>query len=500
MALVDVTCYIRINSPITPVFIQLVEQTNKQEATEALSSYLSFSLLFSKLGILILIIIANIIVSRHKLNIPQSTPLSGAIILCAVTICGFMSKTDIEYKYYRIVCQYDEIKTLQTKDLIPKAYYYIPIHRLIYSISENVRLNHTIKELANSVNKASVTSCSHLSPNIVLIIGESLNRFHSSLYRYSYPTTPNQLTREKKGELIKFKDAISSWNVTCESFENMLSTWSEGEKGEWYIYSLFPELFRKAGYHVTFISNQYVQNPATSYSEFKEDIFLNNEKISNAYFDKRNRNLHQYDEGLIEDFKRLEKSNNKTTYNLTIFHFKGVHANFKDRYPEKFKFFSIKDYANRTDLQEKDKGILADYDNAIRYNDYVINKIISLFEDSETIIVYLSDHGERAFDNNKEWGRNLTWNKNDIIHQFCIPMWIWFSKSYKEKHKNIIKQTDNAANKRYMTDNLPQLLLHIAGIKCKFYNPANDILSPLYNENRKRIIRHEKDFDKIIGH
>lgn len=88
MALVDVTCYIRINSPITPVFIQLVEQTNKQEATEALSSYLSFSLLFSKLGILILIIIANIIVSRHKLNIPQSTPLSGAIILCAVTICG----------------------------------------------------------------------------------------------------------------------------------------------------------------------------------------------------------------------------------------------------------------------------------------------------------------------------------------------------------------------------------------------------------------------------
>lgn len=294
MALVDVTCYIRINSPITPVFIQLVEQTNKQEATEALSSYLSFSLLFSKLGILILIIIANIIVSRHKLNIPQSTPLSGAIILCAVTICGFMSKTDIEYKYYRIVCQYDEIKTLQTKDLIPKAYYYIPIHRLIYSISENVRLNHTIKELANSVNKASVTSCSHLSPNIVLIIGESLNRFHSSLYRYSYPTTPNQLTREKKGELIKFKDAISSWNVTCESFENMLSTWSEGEKGEWYTYSLFPELFRKAGYHVTFISNQYVQNPATSYSEFKEDIFLNNEKISNANFDKRNRNLHQY--------------------------------------------------------------------------------------------------------------------------------------------------------------------------------------------------------------
>ncbi|MFC2450742.1 MAG: hypothetical protein ACFNQA_05235, partial [Flavobacteriaceae bacterium] len=31
-----------------------------------------------------------------------------------------------------------------------------------------------------------------------------------------------------------------------------------GEKGEWCDYPLFPSLFRKAGYHVTFITNQFL--------------------------------------------------------------------------------------------------------------------------------------------------------------------------------------------------------------------------------------------------
>lgn len=498
VTLLDVVLYERIDSPITPVFIQLVEQTNRQEATEAIFSYITPSLLFSRVGAILLIIIANIIAAKYirnsRLPEPKHSTLTGGIILCLFVSCGLISKTDIEYKYYRVICQYDELKTQQIKDLTPKSLYYVPIYRLIYSISENNRLKYTIRGLAASVNKASVDSCSHISPNIVLIIGESVNKHHCSLYGYALPTNPYQVEREHKGELFKFDNVISSWNVTCESFENMLSVWSEGDKGEWYNSPLFPEIFRKAHYYVTFVSNQFVQNPSTSFSDFKEDIFINNEKISNANFDARNNRLHQYDEGLIDDSKRLGRGK----YNLNIFHFKGVHADFKDRFPKQFAFFKPANYIKRRNLSESDKQILADYDNAIRYNDFVINKIISLFEDSETIIVFVSDHGERVFDYDDEWGRNLTWNRGDLIQQFCIPMWIWCSKSYRKKHKDIVDKIKKAEGKRYMTDNLPQLMFHIAGIKCRYYNSKNDILSDTYNENRKRIIRHEKDFDKII--
>lgn len=495
VALVDIVCYVRIDAPITPVFIQLVEQTNTHEAGEALSSYLDPSLLFSKAGILLLIITANIIVAnKNMLPKMKGNRLTGAAILTAFVICGIVSWTDIEYKYYRIVCQYDELKTQQIKDLTPKSKYYLPVYRLIYSVSENGRLHSTIQGLAKSVGKASVDSCSHTSPNIVLIIGESFNRHHSSLYGYNHPTTPYQVERERKGELIKFGDVISSWNVTCESFENMLSTWSEGDKGEWYQYPLFPEIFRKAGYRVEFISNQFVQNPKSSFSDFKEDIFINNETISKANFDVRNNALYKYDESLIDEYKKMRKGK----YNLTIFHFINMHADFSQRFPARFRLFGADDYGYRKDLSADDRQILADYDNAVRYNDYVTDRILRLFDNTETVVVFLSDHGERVFDNSTEWGRNLTWNKNDIIQQFRIPMWIWCSRLYAEKHGNIVRQIEKAKDRRYMTDNLPQLMFHLAGISSKYYDVANDILSSSYNEGRKRIIRHEKDFDEIV--
>lgn len=496
VALFDLICYVRINTQITPLFIQLVEQTNYREATEALDSYLTPSILFSKVGILLLIIIANIVVSlkyipKLKLIFNQIT---GSIFFILFVICFYISKDDTEYKYYRILCKYDNLTIQNKTDLELKTRYYIPIWRLIYSLSENERLKTTITELSKSINKASIDSCSHLSPNIVLIIGESLNKQEMSLYGNHYPTTPFQVEREKKGELIKFNNSISSWNATCQSFQNMLSTWNEGEKGDWYNYPLFPEIFRKAGYRVTFISNQYIQDALIRFSDFEEDVFINNKEVSDANFDERNKNAHQYDGDLLSDYNACKKGK----YNLTIFHFLGVHVNFNERYPSKFCYFKPSDYNNRKDLSNDDKSILADYDNAIRYNDYVINNILSLFENTETIAIFISDHGERVFQNCNEWGRTLSWNKNDIKQQFCIPMWIWFSKSYKKKHKDIVEQVVAAKDKKYMTDILPHLLFHIAGINTKYYIQAYDILSPSYNENRKRIIRNEKDFDEIM--
>jgi len=111
--------------------------------------------------------------------------------------------------------------------------------------------------------KVDVDSCEFTSPNIVLIIGESYNRHHSSQYGYIKPTTPRQIKRQKQGRLIPFTDVVSPWNLTSFVFKNMFSTYTVGDKGEWCDYPLFPELFRKAGYHVTFITNQFLPRRCT---------------------------------------------------------------------------------------------------------------------------------------------------------------------------------------------------------------------------------------------
>lgn len=495
IAFVDITCYERIGISITPVFIQLVEQSNFHESYEALTSYLSPSLIFSRVGILLLIVIANIALSKtNRLPIRFST-LSGTVTGIAFIVCGIISSEDIEYKYYRLFLGLSELKTQERKDINGRAGWYLPIYRLAYSISENNRLKSTISGLNNAVGRASVKHCNHTSPNIVLIIGESFNRHHSELYGYFLPTTPYQCKREKNGELIKYSQVISSWNVTCESFENMLSTWSEGEKGNWYDYPLFPEFFRKAGYKVSFFSNQFVTDPAQGFSDFIEDIFINNEHISKVNFDIRNKNVHKYDEELINDY---EQQKDTARYKFTIFHFLNMHADFKQRYPQCFDKFKPSDYTFRHDLSAGDKQVLAEYDNAVRYCDYVINKIINIFQKTETIIVFLPDHGERVFDNSTEWGRSLSWDKNSLIQQFSIPMWIWASDAYKARHPAIWKAIGKSKDCKYMTDNLPQLMFHLAGIETKYYKAENDILSQKYKENRKRIIRHERDYDTIV--
>lgn len=110
----------------------------------------------------------------------------------------------------------------------------------------------------------------------------------------------------------------------------------------------------------------------------------------------------------MDDYKRLDIGTEP--YTLDIFHFLGLHVDFSQRYLRNYSTFSSKDYS-RTDISEEDKQILADYDNAIVYNDFVIDSIIKLYENKDAVIIFVPDHGERVFDHSKEWGRSLTWNK-----------------------------------------------------------------------------------------
>ena len=84
--------------------------------------------------------------------------------------------------------------------------FYLPIYRLAYSISEYNSMKKVIKTLRKTLKQPSVESCEFISPDIVLIIGESYNRSHSQLYGYSLPTTPYQYMLHKTGRLVSFSD------------------------------------------------------------------------------------------------------------------------------------------------------------------------------------------------------------------------------------------------------------------------------------------------------
>ena len=499
VAIIDMTCYVKLGVGIIPIYYQAFVQSNIHEATEMLQTYLSSSIFFSSLLLIILLLVLHIVVSikKNRINLFFHYHYSKLLKVLAILILAFsliMNFDNKRYLYYRIICQMSELDIEEKYNINKLTGFYLPIYRLAYSISEYNSLKNVIKSLRKTHKDTSVESCEFVSPDIVLIIGESYNRSHSQLYGYSLPTTPYQNMLYNAGRLIPFTDVISSWNMTCESFENMLSLHAIGDKGNWYDFPFFTTIFKQAGYNVYFLSNQFVINPSESFSAFIEDIFINDKEISQLQFSYRNENIHSYDMGLLDDYHKIKKTS--SAHNLWIFHTMGLHAKFSERYPSKWKKFTLSDY-NRPDLSKEDLEELLDYDNAILYNDYFLYSIIIAFKDKEAIIIFLPDHGERVFDNSMEFGRNLSWNKNDIKQQFEIPMWFYFTDAYREKHPEIFKKVLSVKDKRYMTDIISHTLINLGGINCKYYQSQYDILNPAYNQERKRIIRNQREYETI---
>ena len=81
--------------------------------------------------------------------------------------------------------------------------------------------------------------------------------------------------------------------------------------------------------------------------------------------------------------------------------------------------------------------------------------------------------------------------------EFDIPFWIWCSKKYVRRHRQIFRQIKAARNKRFMTDALPHLLVYLAGIHSKDYHPEYNLIAPEYNEMRPRILKGTTDYDKL---
>lgn len=347
--------------------------------------------------------------------------------------------------------------------------------------------------MQENIDNSHVDSCSFTSPEIVLIIGESYNRHHSQLYGYDKETTPKQLLHMNEGRLIPFSNAIAQWNLTSDAFRTLLSTDVATDENKWYDYPLFTVLFRKAGYDVTFISNQYVRDEADTYSDFNENILVNDKVMSDAQFNRRNTRRYTFDKGIIDEFEAMERD---TAHNgrLTIFHLMGQHIEFESRYPAAWARFDASMY-DKTNIN--DSKATAHYDNATLYNDHVLDRIISLFKEEDAIILFLADHGERTCDDGTGFGRSFSFNEGDVRQQYEIPMWAFITDKYRKLHPLMAQKIMDASDKPVCTDNIAHMLLHLGGIHTPHYNRAFDPLSTEFDPTTKRTINGEHDYDSL---
>ena len=513
IAIVDVFCYIRFESTLTPTMLMLVGETSSQEASEFLSAYLSWDIITSELGWVLLLLLVHVLWTlvrwlsrsiRQRMVLPKVNPI-------AITVLRAVLGALVVWLLYSAVTQTWNNKVamhrlfscntlgeveheLTRKD---QAKLYVPVYRLAFGIYANRLASHQIIQLEAASTKIQVDSCSFCVPDIVLVIGESYNKRHSQLYGYDKPTTPRQLAMAEEGSLVPFSDVVSSWNLTSFVFKHMLSLYAVGDSGEWCDQPLFPEVFRKAGYHVTFITNQFLPQAKEAVYDFSGGFFLNHPEVSSRLFDERNIKLYRYDDGVL---KELMANSQKPKANLTILHLMGSHVDYRARYPQKsFRRFTPQMY-NRPDLTDKQKQTLADYDNSLLYNDSIVKAITNCFVDKEALVIYMPDHGEEIFDD-KPYVSGRRHNA-DIDYRLArnemeIPFWIWGSPKYIENHPYGWQSIQAAKDRPMMTDALPHLLLYLGGISTPLYRSELNIISPDYNTHRPRILKGITDYNQL---
>lgn len=525
VAVVDVYCFWKFNSTLTPTMLMLVSETDSREAGEFLRSYLTPEVLTSPLFWIFLLMLLHalwalrarvwtLLPERRRLLLRMrwektaetcarpacryGAAAAVAVVLITGAAASWQNKKGMaELMTASTIGQIEHILTRNEHGEM-----YLPVYRLAFSIYSNYLADRQLAICKQSAQKTTVDSCTYTSPTIVLIIGESYSKQHDAQYGYDKPTAPRQIEREHSGRLTPFQDVVSCWNLTSFVFKNFLSTHVIGQKGEWCDYPLFPQLFRKAGYNVTFLTNQFVSKSSEAVYDFSGGFFLNDPELSAMLFDYRNQNIHRYDEGLLHDYDSIRSlQKEKAKGQLVIFHLIGQHVRYHYRCPNDRRVFKESDYVeSRPDLDKRRRMLVADYDNACLYNDSIVDAICRKFDRENAVIIYMSDHGEECY----EPGRNIICRNHSahvdwpLAHyEFEVPFWIYCTHSYAVSHPHIFKAIKDARGRRFMTDALPHLLLGLAGIHTRDYHPEYDLLAPEYDETRPRILKNSVDYDRL---
>ncbi|MBR5851122.1 MAG: sulfatase-like hydrolase/transferase [Bacteroidaceae bacterium] len=441
---IETFLFLRFGSRLDPNMLTLALQTNINEVNEFFSVYLAAPFTF----IFLAVALSLYFILYKSLGIN--------------TVCN-----SLKYKYANTA--------ILVGTIIGLAPPFLPINfpigkntpgQLIMSVDFVVERHADVNKMTDCIDEICITASPEKedAPIIVLVIGESFNKQHSSLYGYYLPTSPYLQKEVDSGHLFCFTNAMSPTNGTDFAMRYIFSLkgCESTENNDIHEFMLMPAIFKKAGYNVAYFDNQYTRASGGSL-DFSCGYFLNPIQIHSQCFDYRNEKTTKYDGDFISQYSNDLLYQPKS---LNIIHLKGQHFDAALRYPESFDKFKPEDI-NQQALDESQKQQVAHYDNATLYNDYVLKSIIDGFRNKNAIIIYLSDHGEQIYDEPSHFfgrGFDTTNNEETIKAVYQVPFMIWCSSEYINKSKEIVKAIQEIKDSEICTADIAYLLFDIADI------------------------------------
>jgi heptose-I-phosphate ethanolaminephosphotransferase len=320
-----------------------------------------------------------------------------------------------------------------------------------------------------------------LPKTLVLVISESLSKYHMSFYGYQRLTTPNL---DSNRSIIKFNNCVTLAPLTMEAVPGLFCNGYLSKKIN------LIALLNKLGYETRWISNQ------SGWGKMDGSILLLSQLCGTSVFpdaladdDKSNASIH-YDEELLPHFDKVLATTSKNS-RLVVLHMMGCHFEYEKRYPAERNYFTAPPPAKIRINTERTQNIVNRYDNAVHYHDSVINEIIKVFSkhtaSKNAALVFLSDHGEELFEHRDHAGHGYEPHKETSEVPYFVLLSEGFKKNYPETEK-IMKERSNTA---YSTSNNFHTVLHLLNINSTTHKTKilkNAFFSPSYDSTAKRIV------------
>ena len=475
---------------ITPNVMNLVLQTNPNETREFFLSYFPLKTISILTIATFVILCLYYFATKYWSLVTQRVGNKTGSIIIFLAIIGLFGISF--YSNSLVNAGFANISKRGRTVIYDTTLPYNDIFLSLYAIGSNSEKVEKIYEANKGIK---IDSCLVSSPNIVLVLGESFIKSHSSLYGYRHETSPLLQKEKLKGNLFVFNNVVSHSCGTNICMQYFYSTKSLDDNKIWEESPLFPAVFKKAKYNVTLLDNQSTRYKGTATLDYSTSFFINPISIHNQCFDYRNNKVYKYDDELIQaERKHL---NNKSNRTLAIIHLYGQHFGASERYPHTSDhMYFTADSINRKDLSnEKDKlQDIAHYDNATRYNDYVINDIINLYRNKDAVIVYVADHGECVYDDSAlTLGRTISECKTEeaIKLLYEVPMVIWCSDKYLKNHSDIVERIRKSVDRPFMHDDICHVLFDLAGIYSSHFSPQRSVINDKFKA-RPRLINGGK--------
>lgn len=489
------------NADYTPQVFTLLFETNGGEASEFLRAWLPSHGTRYALFLSVMTLAAVILIERYRKAIVdwcgdrRLVVALSALLLAALMACGCYVGSKL-VRPYSSPTQFEIVSSeLNSNDIISQWH---TSAVMLYFARHETR--HAIELNTKVLDEKGIT-CTRDTFTLVLVIGESYNKHHSSLYGYRLPTSPRLEAERDSGNLVVFADVVSPYNLTSASVKNMLSLnmISRGER--WHNHPLWPALLRAAGYELTMWDNQR-DYKAGSALTFSLNSLLYSPELANRLYTATNDSTFVYDGNLIDNFAG-SNALHKGKLRCHIFHLMGQHTAYERRYPVQWRSFTAADVPlNAPYLDLRRRETIAHYDNATLYNDYVLSNILNFYRDNNAIVVMLSDHGEEVYDYRDFMERDHNPDKTPLMLRYEneVPFAIWFSPRAIVNTPELLQRVRAISSRPLMIDNIGPLMLTLAGVTSRYNcDESRNPLSNSYRPGLRLLYDSSVDYDLMTA-